>query len=313
MTDLGVLGLGIGAGNLILSMARRGFSVAAFDDDAARVVAVRGDTTRWPVCAVETLADFIRELRIPRTIMLMVPAGASVDAAICGLLPLLSPGDLIVDLADSHFHETDDRSTAVRERGLEYIGVGISACDDGSRYAPSFMSGGAREAFERVRLAFEAVAARVDGRPCVRWCGMGSAGHYVKMIHDGIRCALLELLAEACVILRRGLGMADDELGDAFDAWNRTELSSYLVKIIAGSYKLDGDAARNKLFDIVQDIQQKRTGLWASQEFLELQVPRERTSATWGVARRVGRGQRRVGAFNRGAGLAEGLRCEAAG
>jgi 6-phosphogluconate dehydrogenase len=269
-----MIGLGVMGRNLALNMADHGFRVVGFDMDTAQIAALRSEAEDRPVCGAETLAELVQELSRPRTLFLLVPAGAPVDAAIRDLLPLLSPGDLIVDGGNSHYHDTDLRIKALQERGLDYLGVGISGGAEGARHGPSLMPGGSRDAYERVRGLFEAIAARVNNDPCVAWCGPGSAGHYVKMVHNGIEYGLMELIAEAYDLLHHGLQMTNDELHDVFDAWNRTELKSFLVEVTARIFEKQDPTTHQQLIDVILDeARQKGTGMWTSQEAMTLHVP----------------------------------------
>ena len=178
--------------------------------------------------------SFWHLLRVPRAVMMLVPAGAPVDAVIRDLLPCLARGDLIIDGGNSHFTDMDLRTTERwRSAGFSFSAVGVSGGEHGARHGPSIMPGGPREAYERVRPIFEAIAAQVDGEPCVAWLGPGSAGHYVKMVHNGIEYGLMRLIAETYDLMKRGLGFTDDELHSVYDRWNHEELNSYLVEITA--------------------------------------------------------------------------------
>jgi 6-phosphogluconate dehydrogenase len=272
--EVGMIGLGVMGRNLVLNMAEHGFGVVGFDRDAAQVAALRNEAAGQPVRTADTLADLVRALTGPRALFLLVPAGAPVDAVLRDLLPLLSPGDLVIDGGNSHFHDTDIRLKALGERNIEYMGVGVSGGAEGARRGPSLMPGGSREAYERVRPLLEAVATRVNNEPCVAWCGPGSAGHYVKMVHNGIEYGLMQLIAEAYDLLHRGLGMTNDELHDVFEVWNRAELNSFLMEITARIFEQPDPVTGRRLIDVILDeARQKGTGMWTSQEAMALQVP----------------------------------------
>ncbi|MGE5194623.1 MAG: NADP-dependent phosphogluconate dehydrogenase [Deltaproteobacteria bacterium] len=274
LVDVGMIGLGAMGRNFVLNMAEHGFGVVGFDRDAAQVAALRAEAGGRPIRTSDALADLVRDLPRPRVLFLLVPAGAPVDAVLRELLPLLSQGDLIIDGGNSHFHDTDIRLKALSERRIEYLGVGVSGGSEGARHGPSLMPGGSRDAYERVRPLFEAVAARVNGEPCVAWCGPGSAGHYVKMVHNGIEYGLMQLIAEAYDFSHRGLGMTNDELHDVFDGWNQTELKSFLIEITARIFEQPDPATGSRLIDVILDeARQKGTGMWTSQEAMALQVP----------------------------------------
>src|SRR5208337_1115406 len=174
---------------------------------------------------------FIALLHKPRAIMMLVPAGPPVDSVIKDLLPHLDKGDLIIDAGNSYFKDTDLRARALAEKGIQFLGVGVSGGEEGARHGPSIMPGGPKEAYERVRLLLEAISARVNGDACVVYLGPGSAGHFVKMVHNGIEYAVMQLLAETYDLMKRGWGMNDDEAHEVYALWNKRELNGYLVEI----------------------------------------------------------------------------------
>jgi 6-phosphogluconate dehydrogenase len=220
------------------------------------------------------MEEFVGLLRTPRAVMMLVPAGAPVDAVIHDVLPYLKEGDLIIDGGNSHFPDTDLRARKLADRGIHYLGVGISGGESGARHGPSMMPGGPREAYERVRPIFEASAAHVYGDPCVTYLGPGSAGHYVKMVHNGIEYGLMQLIAESYDLMRRGLHLSDDEIHDIYDLWNQEELSGYLIEITADIFAKKDEKTGKRLIDVILDeAKQKGTGMWASQDAMELGVP----------------------------------------
>jgi 6-phosphogluconate dehydrogenase len=213
-------------------------------------------------------------LRKPRAAMLLVPAGPPVDSVIRGLLPSLESGDLIIDGGNSHFRDTELRQKTLAEKGISFLGVGISGGAEGARHGPSLMPGGPREAYERIRAICEASAAQVNGDPCVAYLGPGSAGHYVKMVHNGIEYGLLQLIAETYDLMKRGLGLSDDELHAVFGGWNQDELNSYLLEITAAIFCTDDVQTGRRLIDeILDEAKQKGTGKWASEDAMDMQVP----------------------------------------
>lgn len=271
---IGMIGLGVMGRNLVLNMADHGATVIGFDKDSVKVEALRIEAGARSVTGARSLAELVQALPAPRTVMLLIPAGAAVDAALGDLLPLLSPGDLIVDGGNSHFHDTDIRLGALHERGLLFLGVGISGGSEGARHGPSLMPGGPAEAYQRVRPLFEAIAAVVQNEPCVDYLGPGSAGHYVKMVHNGIEYGLMQLIAEAYDLLHRGVGLTNDDLYDVFDGWNQSELNSFLIEITAHIFRQDDTVTGKRLIDVILDeARQKGTGMWTSQEAMALQVP----------------------------------------
>ena len=226
-----MVGLGVMGRNLLLNMADHGHSVAGYDKDATKVAALRQEAENRDIRGAADIKEFIALLRQPRAVMMLVPAGPPVDSVINDLLAHLQPGDLIIDAGNSYFKDTDVRARNLKAKGLQFLGVGVSGGEEGARHGPSIMPGGPKEAYERVRPVLEAVAARVNGDPCVTWLGPGSAGHFVKMVHNGIEYGVMQLLAEAYDLMKRGLGMNDDEMGEAYALWNKGELNGYLVEI----------------------------------------------------------------------------------
>jgi 6-phosphogluconate dehydrogenase len=272
--DIGVVGLGVMGRNMLLNMADHGFAVAGYDKDPKRVAQLRDETGNLPVQGSENVADFVALLRKPRALMMLVPAGPIVDSVIYDLLPHLDKGDLVIDAGNSHFHDTDRRQKELEAKGLHFFGMGISGGEYGARHGPSMMPGGPQQAYGVVRSILEACAAHVDGDPCVTYLGPRSAGHYVKMVHNGIEYGIMQLLAETYDLLRHGLGLSNDELGNLFDKWNQAELNGYLVEITAQIFRKVDEKTGQKLVDVILDLaRQKGTGMWTSQDALALQVP----------------------------------------
>jgi 6-phosphogluconate dehydrogenase len=272
--DIGMVGLGVMGRNLALNMAEHGFGVAGYDTDQAKVQLLGTEGGLLNVRPAGTLAEFVAALRVPRAIMLLVPAGPPVDAVIRELLPYLAAGDVLIDGGNSHFHDTDVRGQMLAAKGIDYLGVGVSGGEQGARHGPSLMPGGPRPAYERVRSVFEAVAARADGQPCVAYLGPGSAGHYVKMVHNGIEYGMMQLLAETYDLLRRGLGLSDDDLNGVFERWDEGELSGYLMEITARIFCRVDDQTGKRLIDVILDeAGQKGTGMWTSESAMDLGVP----------------------------------------
>jgi len=272
--EIGMVGLGVMGRNLALNMADHGTQVAGYDKDPDRVKMLRDEAGAREIYATDSLDEFMGALRAPRAAMMLVPAGAPVDSVIRDILPHLDKGDLIIDGGNSHFKDTDLRSKTLAEKGLHYLGVGISGGEAGARHGPSLMPGGARDAYERVKPIFEAAAAWVNGQPCVTYLGPGSAGHYVKMVHNGIEYGLMQLIAETYDLLKRGLGFSNDQLHDVYAEWNRGELNSYLIEITANIFREEDARTSQRLIDIILDeARQKGTGKWTSQDAMDLQVP----------------------------------------
>jgi 6-phosphogluconate dehydrogenase len=271
--ELGMVGLGVMGRNLVLNMADHRFMVAGYDKDQTKVEALRNEAVERQVSGAANMVDFIALLRKPRVIMMLVPAGAPVDSVIKDLLPHLDKGDLIIDAGNSHFIDTDVRARNLTAKGIEFLGVGVSGGEEGARHGPSIMPGGPKEAYERVRAIFEAASAKVNNEPCVTWLGPGSAGHFVKMVHNGIEYGLMQLLAETYDLMKRGWGMNDDDLRDVFDSWNQGELNGYLVEITSQIFAKRDEKTGKRLIDEILDVaKQNGTGLWTSQSAMELQV-----------------------------------------
>jgi 6-phosphogluconate dehydrogenase len=206
--------------------------------------------------------------------MLLVPAGAAVDSVIRELLPHLDREDLIIDAGNSYFKDTDLRAKTLTARGLHFLGVGVSGGEAGARHGPSIMPGGPKAAYERVRPIFEAAAAKINGEPCVTWLGPGSAGLFVKMVHNGIEYGIMQLLAETYDLMKRGLALNDDELAKVYHDWNRGELNGYLVEITGNIFSQpDAQTGRRLIDELLGVAGQNGTGMWTSQSAMELQVP----------------------------------------
>ena len=272
--EIGMVGLGVMGCNLVLNMADHGFSVAGYDKDQTKVEALRKESADRNIRAMANILEFIALLRQPRAIMMLVPAGAPVDSVINDLLPHLAKGDLIIDAGNSYFKDTDVRARNLAAKGIQFLGVGVSGGEEGARHGPSIMPGGPKEAYERVRPIFEAAAAKVNGEPCVTWLGPGSSGHFVKMVHNGIEYAIMQLIAETYDLMKRGIGLNDDELRDVFSVWNSGELNGYLMEITGHIFSKQDEENGKRLIDEILDVaKQNGTGLWTSQSAMELQVP----------------------------------------
>jgi 6-phosphogluconate dehydrogenase len=273
--DLGLVGLGVMGRNLALNFTDHGFQVAVYNrtpEKTRKFIAGAGaGRDLHPTYSLSELRD---ALRSPRTVLVMVAAGSPTDAVITELTPLLDRGDLIVDGGNSHFADTDRRAQALAAAGFLFLGLGVSGGELGARYGPSLMPGGSREGYDRVEPLLTAAAAVVNGEPCVAYLGPGSAGHFVKMVHNGIEYALEQLLAESYDLLRRGLGLTFDELADVFTAYNRGLLKSYLMEITSHILKHRDDETGQPLVALIRDVAaQKGTGIWTSKAALDLGRP----------------------------------------
>ena len=272
--NFGFMGLGVMGHMLALNMERNGFRVAGYDLDTEKVKAFG---TKYPdknLVACNTLKEFLDTLEHPRRIMMMVPAGKAVDAAINGIKDALEPGDLLIDGGNTHFPDTERRSKELQAKGIVYIGTGVSGGEQGALWGPSIMPGGQDEAWELVKPIFEAISAKVDGEACVTHIGPRGAGHYVKMVHNGIEYGDMQLIAESYDILRRGLEMGNSELHQVFAEWNRGELESYLIEITADIFAKSDPETGTAVVDLILDeAAQKGTGKWTSQNALDLGAP----------------------------------------
>jgi 6-phosphogluconate dehydrogenase len=272
--QIGMIGLGVMGRNLVLNIADHGFSVVGYDKDNEMVKRLNDVAQGRQLLGVNSLEQFIVLLDEPRNIMILVPAGAPVDGVIRDLLPHLDHGDMIIDGGNSYFKDTDLRMKAVAKQGILYLGVGISGGEKGARYGPSMMPGGSTEAYQRVADIFKAVAAKVDDAQCVAYLGPGSAGHYVKMVHNGIEYGIMQLITEAYDLMKRGLGLSDEDIHEVFSRWNQEELNAYLMEITAEIFKMIDEKTGKRLIDVILDeAKQKGTGMWTSQDAMDLQVP----------------------------------------
>jgi 6-phosphogluconate dehydrogenase len=272
--EIGMVGLGVMGRNLVLNIADHGYSVSGYDKDLSKVQELQTEAGNRAINAAHSLEGFVSVLSTPRVIMMLVPAGPVVDIVIHELIPHLEKGDLIIDAGNSHFKDTDLRAKSLAEKGILYMGVGVSGGEEGARHGPSLMPGGPKEAYERVRPIFEAVAAHVEGMPCVTYLGPGSAGHYVKMVHNGIEYGLMQLIAESYDLMKRGLGLSDEELSVVYSNWNEANLNAYLIEITSHIFRKVDERTGKQLIDVILDeAKQKGTGMWTSQDAMDIQVP----------------------------------------
>ena len=272
--NIGLTGLAVMGQNLARNIASRGFPIVVHNRSKARtdelMALISADE---PITAADDLAGLVAALEPPRAVIIMVKAGAPVDAVLDELLPLLEPGDVVIDGGNSFFRDTIRREKRTTELGLSYLGTGISGGEEGALKGPSIMPGGDRAAYESVAPILTAIAAQVDGTPCCRWIGPGGAGHYVKMVHNGIEYADIQLIAEAYDLLRNVNGLGAAELSGVFREWNAGELESFLIDITATVLGKVEARAGGALVDVIWDAaEQKGTGRWTAQDALELGV-----------------------------------------
>jgi 6-phosphogluconate dehydrogenase len=271
---IGVVGLGVMGANLARNIESRGYAVAGYDLDAERTKAWAAGEGRQVVGAASA-AELAASLERPRKVLLLVPAGKPVDDVIAHVVPHLEAGDIVIDAGNSFFKDTDRRETELAARGIRYLGTGVSGGEEGALRGPAIMPGGERSAWELLRPIFEAIAARADdGEPCVGYMGTRGAGHYVKMVHNGIEYGDMQLIAEIYDLLSRGLGMTAPEISDIFAKWNEGELQSYLIEITADVLaQVDADTGRPLVDLILDEAQQKGTGKWMSQNAFDVGAP----------------------------------------
>jgi 6-phosphogluconate dehydrogenase len=272
---IGIVGLGVMGHNLALNMERNGFPVAGYDLDAAKTKAfIEGRGAGKNIIGVDSPAALLEVLEKPRRILLMVPAGAPVDSAIDHLKPHLETGDILMDGGNSFFQDTERRNKALEAEGFNFIGTGVSGGEEGALWGPAIMPGGQPEAWELVKPIFEAISAKFEGKPCVAYMGPRGAGHYVKMVHNGIEYGDMQLIAEIYDVLHRGLAMSAAELADLFAEWNAGELKSYLIEITADILRHMDPETGAPLVDVILDeAAQKGTGKWTSQNALDVGAP----------------------------------------
>lgn len=275
LSDIGLVGLAVMGENLILNMASKGYTVTAYNRSTDKVDAfLAGRAKGQSIRGAHSVEELVQSLAKPRKVMLMVKAGGAVDAVIEQLLPLLDEGDIIIDGGNTHFPDTNRRVDYCAEKGILFVGAGVSGGEEGALTGPSIMPGGAKAAWESVKPIFQGIAAKVeDGTPCCDWVGENGAGHFVKMVHNGIEYGDMQLICEAYQIMKDLLGMTPDDMHEVFAEWNEGELDSYLVEITRDIMKTkdeDGEPLVDKILDTAG---QKGTGKWTGVAALEMGVP----------------------------------------
>ena len=275
--SIGVIGLGVMGHNLALNMERNGSTVAGYDLDPAKTKSfVENEGKNKKIIGVDSPAAMMEVLEKPRRILMMVPAGPAVDSAIAHLKPHLETGDILIDGGNSFFLDTEQRNKDLEKEGFNFIGMGVSGGEEGALWGPSMMPGGQKQAWEALAPILKAIAAKAeeDGQPCVAYMGPRGAGHFVKMVHNGIEYGDMQLIAEVYDVLTRGLGLQAKELSDIFAEWNQGELKSYLIQITSDILaKVDPDSGKPLVEMILDEAQQKGTGKWTSQNALDIGAP----------------------------------------
>jgi 6-phosphogluconate dehydrogenase len=275
--QFGLIGLAVMGQNLVLNAADNGFRVAVYNRTAAKTQEfMQGEAAHKSIQAFYSLPEFVASLARPRLIQIMVQAGKPVDLVIDQLKPLLEPGDIIIDGGNSFFPDTERRAKALEAEGFRYIGMGVSGGEEGARFGPSMMPGGTTEAYQFIEPLVTAIAAKAptDGQPCVTYIGPGGAGHYVKMVHNGIEYGDMQLIAESYHLLKVALAPTAEEFHHIFSAWNSGPLSSFLIEITAAIFTKMDDGTGQPLVELILDkAGQKGTGKWTSQNALDLPAP----------------------------------------
>jgi 6-phosphogluconate dehydrogenase len=272
--QFGVIGLAVMGENLALNIEDHGFSVAVWNREPTVTDRFIAKTAGKKFTGTKSLEELVKAIERPRRIVMMIKAGAPVDMTIDALAPLLDEGDVVIDGGNSWFKDTQERTKRLEAKNLHFVGSGVSGGEEGARFGPSLMPGGSKESWEAIRPVFEAIAAKSDSGPCVTHVGPDGAGHYVKMVHNGIEYGDMQLIAEAYEMLRRGLGASAEELAAIFDEWNRGPLESFLIEITAHIFRVNDPESGAPLVDKVLDkAGQKGTGKWTAQIALDLAVP----------------------------------------
>jgi 6-phosphogluconate dehydrogenase len=273
--DIGLIGLAVMGQNLVLNMNDHGYRVAVFNRTVSKVDEfVQHEAKGTQVVGAHSIEELIAALKKPRRVMLMVKAGETVDQMIEQLVPHLEKGDIIIDGGNSHFPDTNRRTKSLNEKGILFIGTGVSGGEEGARFGPSIMPGGNPEAWPHVKKIFQDIAAKVeDGSPCCDWVGEDGAGHYVKMVHNGIEYGDMQLICEAYQLLKDGLGLNPDELHEVFADWNKSELDSFLIEITSEIFTKKDDDGSPLIDKILDTAGQKGTGKWTGISALDLGTP----------------------------------------
>ena len=273
-SHFGMIGLGTMGRNFLLNIAEHGISGVGYDLDAGKRELLLREGAGMPVDVGNDLPDFIAKLESPRNIMMLVPAGPIVDSVIADLLPHLEKDDLIIDGGNSHFSDTDRRIADLEAKRVGFMGIGVSGGEEGARHGASIMPGGRKDLYDRIEATLQAVSAKVNGEPCVAYMGAGSAGHFVKMVHNGIEYGMMQLLSETYDFMQRVLRMANTEMHRTFTEWNGGELNSFLVEITAEVLRKTDPETGNPLVSMILDTAgQKGTGKWTSQASMDFGVP----------------------------------------
>jgi len=307
--DIGLIGLAVMGENLVLNMASHDFKVAVYNRTTSKVDAfMEGRAKGKPIVGCHSVEELVALLERPRKVFLLVKAGKAVDDFIESIIPHLEAGDIIIDGGNSHFPDTIRRTAYVESKGLLYVGTGVSGGEEGALHGPSIMPGGSAAAWPHVKNIFQSIAAKVDdGSPCCEWLGNDGAGHFVKMVHNGIEYGDMQMICEAYALMRHVLGMAPAEISDVFGEWNKGELDSYLIEITRDILAKTDDETGKPMVDVIMDkAGQKGTGRWTSLAALDLGVPAQTIAEAVFARPRHERDQGRAAGGVRPAGRAGG-------
>ena len=273
MFDFGLVGLGVMGRNFILNVASNGYSSIGLSSKDEAIELLKNEGKDYEVDGTKSDEEFIKKLKRPRKIMLLVPAGAPVDSVIERFLPYLEDGDILIDGGNSHYDDTDRRFKYLKDKNINFIGAGVSGGSRGARFGPSIMPGGEKDCYQNLKPIFEAASAKINGDPCVAYLGNTSSGHYVKMIHNGIEYAIMQIISEKYYILKYGLKKSNKEIHEVFKSWNEGVLESYLIEITRDIFKAYDKESGNDLIDMILDkAKQKGTGKWTSQSAMDFGV-----------------------------------------
>ncbi|MFH1708425.1 MAG: decarboxylating NADP(+)-dependent phosphogluconate dehydrogenase [Planctomycetota bacterium] len=273
--DIGLIGLAVMGENLVLNIESRGYTVAVFNRTVSKVddfMKARGKGKKFVGC--HSIEEFMGALKTPRKVMLMVKAGTAVDDFIDMVIPHLSKGDIVIDGGNSFFKDTIRRTKMLEEKGLCYIGTGVSGGEEGALKGPSVMPGGTESAWPEVKPILQAICAKVNGEPCCQYLGPNGAGHYIKMIHNGIEYGDMQMIAEAYFLMKHLLGLEANDMHKVFSEWNKGDLDSYLIEITQNIFKIEDKETKQPLVELILDTaEQKGTGKWTSQDALDIGIP----------------------------------------
>jgi len=273
LQQIGIAGMAVMGKNLALNISDHGYSISIFNRTVTTALQVASENPARDLFAASSAQDFVASLAQPRKIILMVKAGKAVDDTIAGFIPFLAKGDLLIDAGNSYYKDTIRRQSELEALGFRFMGIGVSGGEEGARKGPAIMPGGSRESFELVKEILEAISAKAEGEPCTTYIGENGAGHYVKMVHNGIEYGDMEIISEAYDVLKRLGGFTNKELAAIFDEWNKGDLDSYLIQITAAIFKEKDDLSEQDLIDVIKDTAgQKGTGVWTSKEAMDLGI-----------------------------------------